>query len=39
MAYNLGHIDPDERTELFADPRGEEYARPRRLLRIAAALS
>jgi hypothetical protein len=39
MAYNLGQIDPEERTELYADQREEEYApRPRRLLRVAGAL-
>ena len=26
MAYNLGHIDPEERTDLYADPRDEDYA-------------
>ena len=39
MAYNLGQVDPEERTELYADPRDEEYRRPRRLLRIAVALA
>lgn len=39
MAYNLGQIDPEERTELYADPREEEDApRPRRLLRVGGAL-
>jgi cell division septation protein DedD len=39
MAYNLGQTDPEERTELYADPREEEYVpRPRRMLRVAAAL-
>jgi hypothetical protein len=40
MAYNLGQIDPEERTDLYADPREEEYApRPRRLLRVGGALA
>ena len=35
MAYDLGQIDPEERTDLYADPREEDYApRPRRLLRV-----
>jgi hypothetical protein len=39
MAYNLGEIDPEDRTELYADPREEEHAPvPRRLLRIGIAL-
>jgi sporulation related protein len=39
MAYSLGQIDPEERTDLYADPREEEYAAaPRRLLRIGGAL-
>jgi hypothetical protein len=39
MAYNLGEIDPEDRTELYADPREEQHAPvPRRLLRIGIAL-
>lgn len=39
MAYNLEHIDPEERTELYADPHAEEEApRSGRLLRIGGAL-
>jgi len=39
MSYNLGQIDPDQRTELYADPRDEEPpARPRRVLATGAAL-
>jgi hypothetical protein len=39
MAYNLGEIDPEDRTELYADPREEEHTPvPRRLLRIGIAL-
>ena len=26
MAYDLGQIDPEERTDLYADPREEDYA-------------
>ncbi len=40
MAYDLGQIDPEERTDLYADPRDEDYApRPRRLLRVVVALA
>jgi hypothetical protein len=40
MAYDLGQIDPEERTDLYADPRDEDYApRPRPLLRVAVALA
>jgi hypothetical protein len=41
MAYNLEHIDPGERTELYADPRAPEEEPPHsgRLLRIAGALA
>ena len=40
MAYDLGQIDPEERTDLYADPREEDYApRPRRLLRVVVALA
>ena len=39
MSYNLGQIDPEERTGLYADPRDEETDRsPRRVLRIVGAL-
>ena len=38
MAYNLGQVDPEEGTELYADRRDED-TRPRRLLRIAVALA
>jgi hypothetical protein len=40
MAYDLGQIDPEERTDLYADPRDEDYApRPRQLLRVVVALA
>lgn len=40
MAYNLEHIDPEERIELYADPRAPEEVRLSwRLLRIAGALA
>jgi hypothetical protein len=40
MAYNLEHIDPEERSELYADPRApEEVRRSGGLLRIAGALA
>jgi hypothetical protein len=40
MAYNLEHIDPEERTELYADPRApEEVRHSGGLLRIAGALA
>jgi hypothetical protein len=41
MAYDLGQIDPEEqRTDLYPDPRDEDYApRPRRLLRVVVALA
>jgi SPOR domain len=39
MSYNLGQIDPEERTGLYADPRDEEAdPPPRRVLRIIGAL-
>lgn len=39
MAYNLEHIDPDQRTGLYADPSDEEPpAPPRRVFRIAGTL-
>lgn len=39
MAYNLGQIDPEERTDVYTEPREEAYPRPRtRVLRVAAAL-
>lgn len=39
MSYNLGQIDPDERTGLYVDPRDEEPAAPpRQVLRILGAL-
>lgn len=40
MAYNLGQIDPEQRTGLYVDPSDEESAPapPRRLFRIAGAL-
>jgi hypothetical protein len=39
MAYNLEHVDPEERTELYADPREEEDGpRSGRLLRVGIAL-
>ncbi len=39
MSYNLGQIDPDERTGLYVDPRDEEPAPPpRQVLRILGAL-
>jgi SPOR domain len=39
MSYNLGRIDPDQRTGLYADPRDDEVAPPpRRVLRIVAVL-
>ncbi len=39
MSYNLGQIDPEERTGLYADPRDEEAdPPPRRVLRIVGAL-
>lgn len=40
MAYNLGQVDPEEPTELYADPRDEDAAPPpRRLLRIVVAVA
>jgi hypothetical protein len=40
MAYNLGQIDPEEPTELYADRRDEEFpGRPRRLLRLVVAVA
>ena len=40
MAYDLGQIDPEERTDLYADPREEDYAPPpSRLLRAVVALA
>ena len=40
MAYDLGQIDPEERTDLYANPRDEDYApRPRQLLRVVVALA
>jgi cell division septation protein DedD len=39
MSYNLGQIDPDERTRFYADPNDEEAdPQPRRVLRILGAL-
>jgi SPOR domain len=39
MAYNIDHLDPDDRTDLYADPRLEEEApHSGRLLRIAGSL-
>jgi hypothetical protein len=39
MSYNLGQIDPDQRTGLYADPSDEEPpARPRRVLAAVGAL-
>ena len=40
MAYNLEHIDPDQRTGLYVDPGEDEAAAPapRRVFRIAGAL-
>ena len=39
MSYNLGQIDPGERTGLYADPRDQEDdPPPRRVLRIVGAL-
>ncbi|MGA8381294.1 MAG: hypothetical protein WB710_09200, partial [Stellaceae bacterium] len=39
MSYNLGQIDPDERTGLYVDPQDEEPAAPpRQVLRILGAL-
>jgi cell division septation protein DedD len=40
MAYNLGQIDPEQRTGLYVDPSGEESPAPspRRLFRIAGVL-
>jgi hypothetical protein len=39
MSYNLGQIDPEERTGLYADPRDEEAdPSPRRVLRIVGTL-
>jgi hypothetical protein len=40
MAYNLGEIDPEEPTGIYADPREEEEGGPppRRLMRLAGAL-
>jgi cell division septation protein DedD len=40
MAYNLGQIDPEQRTGLYVDPGDEEGAAPapRRMFRIAGAL-
>jgi hypothetical protein len=40
MAYNLGQVDPEQPTELYADRRDEDLRpRPRRLLRIVVALA
>jgi len=39
MSYNLGQIEPEDRTGLYADPRDEEAdPPPRRVLRIVGAL-
>ena len=39
MSYNLGQIDPDERTGLYVDPQEDEPAPPpRQVLRILGAL-
>jgi hypothetical protein len=39
MAYNLGQVDPEERIDLYPDPRDEDYApQPRRVLRVGVAL-
>ena len=39
MSYNLGQIDPDERTGLYVDPQDEEFAPAARpVLRILGAL-
>jgi hypothetical protein len=39
MSYQLGPADPEERSELYADPREEDEERPRsRVLAIAVAL-
>jgi SPOR domain len=40
MAYNLGQIDPDQRTGLYVDPSDEEppAESPRRMLRIGGTL-
>jgi cell division septation protein DedD len=40
MAYNLGQIDPEQRTGLYVDPNDEEAPAPppRRVFRIAGAL-